>query len=81
MCVCATIECEAATCVQDCHGEGQSSGLELPREQEGCNYLMAAKSQPVHSCCSVSGWLVQTQITSAALSASVGGEGGGGAAG
>lgn len=72
MCLCATTECEAVTCVQDCHGEGQRGGLKLRREQEGCHYLMAAKSQRVHCCCSVSVWLVQSHSTSAALSASLG---------
>lgn len=61
------------TCVQDCHGEGQRGGLKLRREQEGCHYLMAAKSQLVHCCCSVSVWLVQTHSTSAASAVGRGG--------
>ncbi len=53
MCACVIMECEAAPCVRDCHVEGQSSGLELHREQEGCNNMIAAKSQPADCCCSV----------------------------
>lgn len=57
MCVCATIECEAATCVQDCHGEGQSSGLELPREQEGCNtWWLPSPSLFTLAAVCLSGW-------------------------
>lgn len=52
----------AVTCVPDCHGEGQCSGLELHRDQEGCNCLMAAKSQPAHCCCSVYVLLLQTRL-------------------
>lgn len=35
VCICAYIECEAVTCVLDCHGGGQSIGLEMHREQGG----------------------------------------------
>lgn len=38
------LNCESVTCVQDCHGEGQSGGLELHGERQGCYNLIAAKS-------------------------------------
>lgn len=69
---CVISEYEAGACVQDCHAEGQSCGLE--QGAEGCNKLIAAKSQPADCCCSVclfSG-LMQTQSTSAGLSDGVG---------